>query len=235
MRLPWPAAVLFVTTLLPIVGNAQVYRFATPPPQTTAAAAPWQIASQPITINGIVYVPTALVRQFDGNVMTEVGVFDGVPVYADVTLEPFSVVYVPVAHGMRTYERPRAGDIAGTTGSQAPMLPVSPVLAPAEERPVGTGGTVTMATAAAPDIPSRSMRTRVESVPQPRATDGVWIQYDGAKWYSDGAAAPYSPERFVQIGSYHGFPVYRERGARRPHDIWVTVVQDGPVAPYAQR
>ena len=204
MRVRWAAALLFVTTLMPIVGNAQVYRFATPPPQVTAAAAPWQIASQPIFVDGLVYVPTALLRQFDGNVMTQVGVFDGVPLYADATLEPFSVVYVPVARGMRTYERRRAGEIAGTTGSRTPTLP-------------------------------RPMRTRVESLPEPRATDGVWIRYDGAKWYSNGAAAPYSPDRFVRIGTYHGFPVYRERTGRGSRDIWVSVVQDGPVAPYARR
>jgi|SRR5581483_1420776 len=232
MAARWAAAVLFVTTLMPFVGNAQVYRVATPAPQVTAAAAPWQIESAPILFNGIVYYPTALVRQFDGNVMTQVGVFDRVPVYADATLEPFSVLYVPVARGMRTYERRRAGDVAGTTGSQAPTLPVDPV-SRSEDRALGTTGAVTVTTPSTTNSPA-PIRTRVESLPQPRATDGVWIRYDGARWYSDGEAAPYTPDRFTQIGSYHGFPVYRERGGQS-RDIWVAVVQDGPVAPYARR
>ena len=219
MRTRWAVAVLFVVASLPNVGNAQVYQFATPPPTANASAAWWQVESAPIQVNGIVYVPTAFVRPFDGNVMTQVGRFDHVPVYADATLEPFSVLYVPVARGMRTYERQRTGKIAGTTGSRTPALPVAPV---------------TAVVAPAPSVPAKPERTRVETVPMPRATDGVWIRYDGAKWYSDGEAAPYTPERFTQIGSYHGFPVYRERRSSAT-DIWVSVVQDGPVAPYAKR
>ncbi len=236
MRARWAAAVLFVTTLMPNVGNAQVYRFATPAPQVTAAAAPWQIAGDPIMVNGLVYYPTALVRQFDANVMTQVGVFDAVPVYADATLEPFSVLYVPVARGMRTYERQRAGDLAGTTGSRTPTLPVEPAPSvAAEDRPVATAGTVTILAPAAVDIPRRPIRTAVESVPRPHVTDGIWIQYAGAKWYSDGEAVPYAPDRFVQIGTYQGFAVYRERSGGSSRDIWVAVVQDGPLAPYAKR
>jgi hypothetical protein len=43
----------------------------------------------------------------------------------DTTLEPFSVVYVPLTRGlMQPYERPRQGSLAGTTGSRAPSFPV---------------------------------------------------------------------------------------------------------------
>lgn len=223
MRARLAAAVLFVAIGMPTVGTAQVYQFASPPPQVTAASAPWQIASEPIMVNGIVYDPTALVRQFDGHVMTQVGVFDGVPVYTDVTLEPFSVLYVPVARGMRTYERQRSGAFVGTTGGQAPFIRAQPASGiRREELP-------------APNVPTRPAHTRVETVPAPRATDGVWIRYDRAKWYSDGEAVPFTPERFTQVGTYHGFPVYRERNRAASPDIWVAVVPDGPVAPYAKR
>src|SRR5262249_1159681 len=129
MRARWVVAVLFLATVMPNVGKAQVFQFATPPPQVNASAAWWQIESVPIQFNGVVYIPRGLVRPFDGNVMTQVGTFDRVPVYADATLEPFSMLFVPVARGMRTYERQRSGDLAGTTGSQAPSMPVQPTSA----------------------------------------------------------------------------------------------------------
>jgi hypothetical protein len=242
MRGRWVVAVLIVVTLLPKSGRAQVYQFATPAPQVTATASPWQIDNQPISVQGIVYYPTAFVRPFDGNVMTQVGYFDRVPIYADKTLEPFSIVYVPVARGMRSYERARVGEMAGTTGSQAPTLPVQPVSAVATEQPVAGGCVVGTRGAAVPTATDRALpvtvmprpaATHVETVPRPRATDGVWIRYDGAKWYSDGAAVPFTSDRFTKVGTYRGFPVYRERG--NAHEIWVTVVQDGPVAPYVKR
>jgi hypothetical protein len=241
MRARWVVAVLFVAMLLPKSGKAQVYQVATPAPQVTATASPWQIDNQPISVQGIVYYPTAFVRPFDGNVMTQVGYFDRVPIYADKTLEPFSIVYVPVARGMRSYERARVGEMAGTTGSQAPTLPVQPASAVATEQPV-VGGEVVGTRGAVVPVPTdrapmtvmpRPTPTRVETVPRPRATDGVWIRYDGAKWYSDGAAVPFVADRFVKIGTYQGFPVYRERG--NAQEIWVTVVEDGPVAPYVKR
>ena len=57
--------------------------------------------------------------------MMQQGVYQGVPIYADVTLQPFSVVYVPITRStMRAYERKREGDLAGTTGSRTPSFPV---------------------------------------------------------------------------------------------------------------
>ncbi len=240
MRTRWAVALLFLTTAMPKEGKAQVYQFATPPPAVNASAAAWQIASVPIEFNGLVYQPTAFVRPFDGNVMTQVGVFDSVPIYADATLEPFSIVYVPVARGMRTYERERAGELAGTTGSQTPSMPVQPVSAISlPPLPLATSGvrdTREPSSARAIEVRTApAAPSRVESLPHPRATDGVWIPFDGAKWYSAGEAVPYSPERFVQVGSYRGFAVYRERHRRNAREIWVTVVADGPLAPYARR
>jgi len=149
---------------------------------------------------------------------------------------------------MRQYERAREGELAGTTGSQTPTLPVQPESAVRPEEPavpVGTTGVVpnsgpeairptgNASTAApAPSVP-RVTPMHVETIPPPRETDGVWIRYNGVKWYSDGEAVPFSPARFTRIGTYRGFPVYHERTNGR--DIWVAVVQDGPLAPYARR
>jgi hypothetical protein len=58
--------------------------------------------------------------------MVRTGHYNGVPLYADTTLEPYSVVLVPVSRGvLQPYERLRRGDLAGTTGSRAPSFPVA--------------------------------------------------------------------------------------------------------------
>ncbi len=54
---------------------------------------------------------------FSGDQMVRTGYYNGVPLYADTTIEPYSVVLVPVGRGqMRPYERIRDGELAGTTG-----------------------------------------------------------------------------------------------------------------------
>src|SRR3982750_4357092 len=116
---------LTAAVLFPKTSNAQVFSFRTPPPTVTAGGADWQINSEPIVVSGIVYYPTRAFRIFDGQVMSQVGIFEGVPVYADATLEPFSLMYVPIGGArMREYERRRDGELAGTTGSRTPSFPV---------------------------------------------------------------------------------------------------------------
>ena len=100
------------------MGNAQVSTFRTPVPDVTAAGAAWQVNGEAIFVQGLQYFATRDFRIFDGTVMVPVGIYQRVPVYADTTQEPFSVVYVPVGGGtMRTYERPRSGDLAARSGS----------------------------------------------------------------------------------------------------------------------
>jgi hypothetical protein len=81
-----------------------------------------------------------------------------------------------------------------------------------------------------------STRTRIETIPRPRATGGagVWLEFNGARWYAAGAAVPFFSDRFTPVGEYRGFPVYRANNAD-PDRIWVSVVQDGPLAPYEKR
>jgi hypothetical protein len=136
--------------------------------------------------------------------MVQTGVFDRVPIYSDATLEPYSVVYVPVGRAiMRAYERRRDGELAGTSGSRTPTFPVAPVATfePPPERTAATAGTAVGSTLwlpAAPEpVASRPTHARIESVPRPHATDGIWIQFNGAKWYSNGEAVAYSPTRFM--------------------------------------
>jgi hypothetical protein len=74
----------------------------------------------------------------------------------------------------------------------------------------------------------------MESVARPSGPNGVWLEFNGSRWYSDGRAVAYSSDRFVKIGDYREFPVYRE-STGTSETIWVSVAQDGPLAPYAKR
>ena len=265
---------LTVAVLLPKTGSAQVSPFRTPPPDVTAAAAEWQVNSEPVLVGGVVYYPTRGFRFFDGQVMVQTGIFDRVPVYADPTLEQFSVLYVPVGRNrMREYERRRDRELAGTTGSRAPSFPVqSPSAQVLRERTVGAVGTtgmiepsprttelttdVALETAPAPSAMGsggtidsratspvgtagrldrgRSRRALIETFPRPSGANGVWLEFNGARWYAGGATTSFSPDRFEAVGEYRGFPVYRDKASGK-NEIWVSVVKDGPLALYVKR
>ncbi len=250
---------LFVAVLVPTVGNAQVYMRPAEPPKVTAAGASWQINGEPVLFAGDFYFPAGATVFFDGNVMARSGTYRGVPLYTDATLEPHSVVFVPIGGKlMRPYERKRAGELAGTEGSRAPSFPpqrdveasvasdtadiqtpplrsVATAGVPESDRPVGTGGSIVPTparSAVTAPIERRSRRSAIETIPAPRSNAGVWIEFGGARWHSAGRAVTYSPERFTPIGSYHGLVVYRD--ASDPSLIYVPAVEDGPLAPYRQ-
>lgn len=236
--------VLTVAVLLPNVGNAQVFQFKTPPPDVSAAAAGWQINGEPIVVAGVTYHPTRGFRLFDGQVMAQTGMFEGVPVYSDTTIEPWSELYVPLNSGrMRVYERRRERELAGTTGSHTPTFPVGSPSVPAprerivtSEGAVGTGGTIVPRAVPGEAVlstrsgPRRTVITPVAS----GATNGVWLEFDGGRWYSSGPAASFSAGRFEPVGVHKGFPVYRDKNTGSD-EIWVSVVKDGPLAPYKKR
>lgn len=225
MRGFWLASVLTMAALLPTVGKAEPGQNQTPPPPVSAEYEAWQFNDEPIIVNGLIYYPTRRSRFFDGNVMMQVGVYRRVPVYADATLEPHSVIYLPIGRQtMRAYER--AGD-AGAVGTAGLLVPV-----PARDdatRPPAPGYA-----APSTDVP-RPAVTRIESIPRPpRGRDGIWIEFAGERWYSDGPASVFDEERFLQVGTYRGFPVYRDKN-RGAEEIWVRTVAGGAVAPYAKR
>lgn len=260
MRSGTVGAVLFLAGLLPVVGNAQVYSPAGAP-ALAAGAAGWQLRGEPIVYADAVYSASGPTVFFDPNVMVRTGEYGGVPLYSDTTLEPDSVVYVPVGGNlMRPYERRRAGELTGTEGSRAPSFPVEtdaeaaiaaraiePQLPPREgvddepagaAVPVGTSGSAAMSrpsSAARSTIvdlsPTRTRPGIVESIPQPRSNGGIWLDYAGARWQVDGGGVAFAPGRFVRIGDYHGFPVYRARTG--PADvIYIPSVQGGALAVY---
>src|ERR1041385_272918 len=232
------AGVLSLTVLLPTVGIAQVRSAA---PEVTAAGAAWQGSAEPILVNGLPFRATREFRIFDAQTMTRIATYQGVPIYSDATLEPNTVVYVPVGGlTMRAYEHARSGELAGTTGSRVP----AGTPAVAQETAVGTSGTIPPAVAveaAAPAAPMPAAATParpgrpVETARRPQGNMGIWIEFGGTRYYSDGHAAVFTPDRFTKIGEYRGFPVYTANDDTKKDRIWVTAAQDGPVAPFVRR
>src|SRR5262245_38495903 len=160
MRVTTIAAVVTLAAGLSNLSNGQ--------PTVTAQSAVWQVNDEPIILNGLVYTPTRETTFFDPNIMTQTGVYRGVPTYSDVTLEPHSVIFVPVGRFMmRRYER------SGEASAWTPVGDVNPGAAvpeAAEATPVRTS--------------MRPARTGVQSIPRPRDNNGIWIDYAGSRWYA---------------------------------------------------
>jgi hypothetical protein len=242
------------------VANAQVFQLPAPAPAVTAAGAQWQISGTPVFYAGNFYYPSGPTVFFDGYVMVQTGSYRGVPLYEDATVEPYSLVYVPIGGNvMRPYERRREGELVGTTGSRAPSFPIEhdvelsvstaaiggeypPVgmseanVLPEESRPVVRTQTPQRTSGSmGTDAGSRRAGPAIISLPPPEANRGVWIEFAGDRWHSIGRAVVFSPERFERIGTLNGFPVYRERdGSRDRNVIYVPSVAGGPVAPFGR-
>ena len=121
------AALPFVLAmLLSASANAQAVWQPSMPPLVTAENTTWFQAGEPIIWNGDYYYPAGAVQGFNPYQMVRSGSYRGIPLYTDATLEPYSIVFVPLNGArMHPYERRRAGALAGTTGSRAPSLPTT--------------------------------------------------------------------------------------------------------------
>jgi hypothetical protein len=213
-----------------LVGSSPPLKFGGAPPEVTAAGAEWQVNGEPIVVEGLQYQATREFRPFDTNVMTQISLYQRVPIYADTTLEPFTVVYVPIGSStMRAYTHASDALLAATS----PIPAESPkVTAPP---PVSVGTTRTaLPPAAPPKTPARRRTTSAATLHSPGRTL-IWIAFAGARYDSDGEAAVFSADRFTKIGEYRGFPVYRAVNDVKKDRIWVTQVKDGPVAPFVKR
>ena len=239
----------FGAMFFPNVGTAQVTSRPAPSPVVTAAGAEWQMAGGPIFYAGNFYYPAGPSIFFDGNVMARMGSYQSVPIYANTTLEPWSIIYVPVGGNvMRPYERLRAGELAGTTGSRTPSFPVQGPNDPAvlSGTPLGEGtaapelsqsdaGAQPIVNSPPPANPAPpSARRTLEMISGKTGNEGAWITYEGDRWYYTGKPIKYNPDRFVPFGSYHGFMVYKEKSGPA-NMIYVTNKEDGPLVPYLKR
>lgn len=143
-------AAVFGLMLVTAPAFAQMQTRPTDPPTTTAAGESWYRLREPLTFSGELYYPAGAAVFFNGNVMVRTGHYNGVPLYVDATLEPYSIVYVPIGRGqMQPYERPRRGALAGTAGSRPSSFPSALVA----QAPGGTQAAVRQAPAAFPALP----------------------------------------------------------------------------------
>jgi hypothetical protein len=104
---------------------AQIQNRPTDPPVVTAERESWYQLGEPLQFAGDVYYRAGAQLFFNGNSMVRSGHYNGVPLYTDTMLEPYSIVFVPIGGGrMQPYERLRQGALASTSGSRTPSFPV---------------------------------------------------------------------------------------------------------------
>ena len=124
MRVSCLSLIAIVAVLVPTVGKAQAYPLRTAPPEVTAATADWQLNNETIIVSSTLFQPTRAFRMFDGQVMVQVGVYQRVPLYADVTLEPNSIIYVQEVADITTEIIRRVDAAVAKAPAAAPAAPV---------------------------------------------------------------------------------------------------------------
>jgi hypothetical protein len=218
-------------------------------PQATAAAREWYRQGQPIELAGDLYYPTGPTIAFRPDSMVPTGSYDGITLFADTTIEPYSEVLVPIGHRLfRPYERRRAGDLAGTSGSHAPSFPVEvrPWQHPEGDRPEAGGDQGPWPGRRSGGRQPRTEPTcetllqppgHIETARPPEGNRGIWIKYSGRRWESAGEAVEFRTRQFRRVGDYYGFPVYEraagpEQGVAR-NEIFIPS-RDDMLAPYRQ-
>jgi hypothetical protein len=165
------------------VASAQVVSRPTDPPIVTAENDSWYRLREPVLFAGDEYYPAGATVFFNGNTMVRTGHYNGVPLYADTTLEPYSVVFVPIGRGLlQPYERVRRGELAGTSGSRTPSFPV-------RSRP-DAGGPAPAAAAVPPTaVMPPAATVSPAAPPRPAAPPAVFTAETGAVGTS-GLATP---------------------------------------------
>ena len=228
---------------------AQITMQATPPPTVTAENESWYVTNEPVIFAGNNYYPAGPSIHFMPNEMVLSGFFRGVPLYTRTTIEPYSVVFVPVAGGlMRPFERRRSGDLAGTTGSSVPSLPVEipTAFSPAsriqaagppfvETSGVMTGSpspqamSSTEPRAAASPSPAGVATGGVLTAPRGKRVgrtpaNGVYVEFNDQRWYSSAPPKSLDAATLRQVGEWHGFAVYTS-ASTGPSTIYIPVAQ----------
>lgn len=252
----------FLRIAVPIVAvsgltiSAQTYQ-PTQDPVVTAQNEPWYIEGQPVAYSGSLYYPTGPQVFFNRHEMVRGGTYRGIPIYVRPMIEPFGKIYLPLAGGlMQPYERRREGSLAGTVGSSVPSFPgqiaseqyrqadvpasagaasdqvfIIPVdTQPATPpEPIGTAGTADVVVISPPEGPLASAR-------RPQGLNGIFIEFDGRRWFSSGRSVEFEAERFTPVGDYRGFAVYADRHAPDgTRYVAVTNDKSARLAPYATR
>jgi hypothetical protein len=242
--------------------HAQATSQPSQPPAVTADGAAWYVAGEPIVFAGNLYRPAGPQVYFNPHEMVRTGFHQGVPLYTKTTLEPYSIVFVPLQRGlMQPYERPRTGDIAGTVGSTTPSFPVSraadavgmPSLQAAAPPmlfgPVATDAQAPVAVAQPAALPTPVGTTGV-TAPAPtalpavavkpsemrRRPSAIFVEVGSVRYFTSGEPIAFDPNQFVKIGEHEGFPVYARNGGPQT-TIYLPLAGDvsNAVTPFSAR
>lgn len=224
-----PVFALVLVLLTTAAASAQVQSRPTDAPLVTAEREPWYVRGDPVQFAGNNYYRAGATIFFDGNRMIRTGNFNGIPLYADTTVEPYSFVLVPIGRGlMQPFERLRDGELAGTTGSRAPSFPVAAQPTASALPMAATAPTSLVPFVDEPPGGSRATeRTRLPvasaidaitppAIPPPGVTpeqvqsarDHVWVEFRGQRWVHVNGTIPLEGSGLVKTGDYAGFPVY---------------------------
>jgi hypothetical protein len=232
---------------------AQITMHSTASPTVTAENESWYVTNDPVIFAGSNYYPAGPSIHFLANEMVLSGFFRGIPLYTRTTIEPYSIVFVPIAGGMmRPYERRRSGDLAGTTGSSVPALPV--------EIPTAFGPATRIQAAGPPFVetpgivigaPSTQMsptagtvdaREQAESGSRNTSTVGrlaasrtskrvgrppansIYVEFNNQRWYSSPPPKSLDAGTLRRVGEWHGFPVYTS-ATTGPSTIYIPVAE----------
>ena len=220
-------------------------------PLVNASNESWYQRRDPVQFLGDLFFPAGAAVFFNGNVMVRTGSYNDVPLYADTTLEPDSIIFVPIGRGLlQPYERRRRGDLAGTTGSRAPSFPVRllPDAATAAVAAPPAVATILPAGAAiAPNAPAAPAAAAVDTTAsvaaarpisvatllRPQNNDGLSVRFENQTWVSRGEGVALDAAAFVRIGDYAGFPVFKKRDVTE--DVIYLPTRAGVIAPYRRK
>jgi hypothetical protein len=242
-------ASVFVTSP---VNAGQALSRATAAPIVTAENESWYVDREPIIFAGNLYYPAGAQVFFSPNEMVRSGFYFGVPLYTRTTIEPYSVIFVPVAGGrMQPYERPRTGELTGTAGSLPPSIvtPYDPAsaatLSPQAPAPP-SNAPVVIVPDVAPSPPAREAavgtvgrepyqpgHSRIGG--RPKGINAIFVEFDGRRWFSSGDSIRIDPTRMERIGDYRGFEVWRARGTREGRIVISTTPGGLTGVPYSAR
>ena len=184
---------------------------------------------------------------FNGDVMVRTGSYFGIPIYVDTTIEPYSIVLVPIGRGqMQQYERLRDGDLAGTSGSRPPTFPGSLSLPGYRDDFAGAAGPPTNLPLPICDIgvytPEAGTVARTGTLPpspmdtttsepvrrrvgRPFRYDSISFQFNGEKWVMAGRSIRVLPRGVTVISEHRGFPVFAARGSERTR-VYLPITPD---------
>jgi hypothetical protein len=196
------------------------------PPTVTADGAQWFQLREPLVFAGNTYYPAGARIYFNGNTMTPVGLYAGVPLYVDTTVEPFSVILVPLAgRQMQPYERRRSGDLAGTVGSSAPSFPIDAAPSTAGRNPFSTLSNIPQIQG--PPVLEAPLARNIPQVPNPETSplvrDIPQAAPPTAPPASAPASAPAAPPVMTSPASAPALPVRGTSGAGPVvARIWIT-------------